>query len=128
MEPDSVQVLRASWEDLALLCSPQIIPNSAWMIGIWISDTQIMPTNAIARFNHLSIRFRPTLFQQIVPNPLPLPPGYETEVTNPGILHLAQLLHTEMYQSQILSELFVASIVRVLTLHLVAQQESAGFE
>jgi hypothetical protein len=48
-----------------------------------------------------------------------LPFNYSQTVSDPAILHLLQLLQAEMQAPQLMSQLFVSSIVNVLTTHLL---------
>jgi hypothetical protein len=48
-----------------------------------------------------------------------LPFQYSQTVSDPSILHLLQSLQTEMQSPQRINQLFVSSIVTVLTIHLL---------
>jgi hypothetical protein len=61
---------------------------------------------------HLHLIVHPSA---IVPNTF----NYSQTVSDPAILHLLQLLQTEMQTPQAMSQLFVSSIVTVLTTYLL---------
>jgi hypothetical protein len=111
--------LRTASADLSIECSTATIPDVAWMIAVWIScncaEEATIDSTAI---NQLSILLSPSRFQQITAI-APLSRLYEAEVSDPCVLHLVQLLRSEMQQPKILSQMYVASIVNVLVLYVV---------
>ncbi|KAM3097109.1 hypothetical protein ACKFKG_08990 [Phormidesmis sp. 146-35] len=58
-----------------------------------------------------------SIAQQI--HPISLPLNYNCTVTDPALLHLVQLLQTEIQAPQVMSEIVVSSIATVLTTHLL---------
>ncbi|BAU12987.1 hypothetical protein LEP3755_35230 [Leptolyngbya sp. NIES-3755] len=111
--------LRISSTDLSIEYSTATIQDAAWIVAVWISCTCAEETilDSIA-VNQLSILLSPVRFQQITAIS-PLSSLYEAEVSDPCVLHLVQLLRSEMQHPKILSQLYVASIVNVLVLHVV---------
>jgi hypothetical protein len=69
----------------------------------------------------LSIHLTPEAFQQRLVQQfqsLALPIISQTIVDDPSLLHLIQILQTEIHQPQILNQMFVWSIVTILVMQL----------
>jgi hypothetical protein len=105
--------------DLSIEYSTATIPDTAWMIAVWISCTcaegMTIDSSAV---NQLSILLSPLRFQQITAI-VPSRSLYKAEVSDPSVLHLVQLLRSEIQQPKILSQMYVASIVNILVLRVV---------
>jgi hypothetical protein len=73
---------------------------------------------------HLTVnpsKLEPNLAAQI--KSMTLPFHCSQPVSDPAILHLVHLLQTELQTPKIASQMFISSIVTVLTLHLLHQWE-----
>jgi hypothetical protein len=75
---------------------------------------QSIDSSRLARHLHLIVHPN-----AIVPNAF----NYSQTVSDPAIVHLLQLLQTEMQTPQAMSQLFVSSIVTVITTHLVQNSQ-----
>jgi hypothetical protein len=77
---------------------------------------------------HLTVHpnaIAPKMAEQI--QSVTLPFNYSQTVSDPAIVHLLQLLQTEMQTPQAMSPLFVSSIVTVLTTHLLQNSQLEYF-
>jgi hypothetical protein len=55
------------------------------------------------------------------------PLAYSQKVSDPSILHLLQLIQAEMQAPQTMNQMFVSSIITVLTMHLLQNFRQSGW-
>jgi hypothetical protein len=89
-------------------------------LTIYVAIAQNFPDdwfNYIPKTDYLLINLTPSLSKQLFGQVISVshPPFlYQVEIKNPSILHLGQLLHSEMEAPQILSQEFVFAIVTTM--------------
>jgi hypothetical protein len=122
--------LRLAWEGVAVEYAQAVDPVQEWVVNLAIAqDASPQPTMPHGTGNHLHLMFSLSGFQQIQPGTfaaqplLALPLSYQCPVTDPSILHLVHLLQAELRSPTPLSQTVVASIVQVLTTHVLQQIE-----
>jgi hypothetical protein len=94
-------------------------PHSGFIVSLTISpeqlDSPILPSHLLLRVHPKAIA--PNLIEHL-PSML-LPFHYSQIVSDPSILHLLQLLQSEIQVPQAMNQIFVTSIVTVITAHLL---------
>jgi hypothetical protein len=78
-----------------------------------LAQAQVYPLQITLIAEQLS----PPLVSQVATLPTPL--ALESNLCNPSLLHLAQLLRAELQAPQVINHLYVASLVMVLVTHLI---------
>jgi hypothetical protein len=91
----SAVTLRAVWGSLLLESAPPTDPKAAIAISVELLTPEVAAQIEL------------------------IPIDYPYVVTNPALLHLVQLLQTELQTPQPMSQMFISSIVAVLTAHLL---------
>ena len=85
-------------------------------------------SQSLTREFHLMVNpnlINPNLAAQI--QSVTLPFNYSQTVSDPSLLHLLHLLQTEIQAPQRMSQMFVTSIVTVLTTHLLRQWQIESY-
>jgi hypothetical protein len=124
--------LSATWGEVTVECF-QLATDSDSKVVVSLAIAHQPPDSQIASpmdsqiasqilTSHLHLTVHPSAIAPDMAEQLqsvPLPFKYSQTVIDPSILHLLQLLKTEMQAPQLMNQMFVSSIVTVLTTHLL---------
>lgn len=108
--------LRVTWDGVTVECwqsvSEMLDLDSGIVVSLTIADQSI---DSPQPMNHLHLIVDPRMIEAN----LALPFNATQTVNDPAILHLLELLLTELQTPQPMSQLFIISIVTLLTTHLL---------
>jgi hypothetical protein len=109
-----------TWGEVTVECC-QLAPDADSNVVVSLAIAH-QPLDSQILTSHLHLTVHPSaidsnMTEQI--KSIALPFHYSQTVSDPSILHLLQLLQTEVQAPQPMSQLFVFSIVTVLTTHLL---------
>jgi hypothetical protein len=110
--------LRATWGEVTVECF-QLAPDADSNVVVSLAIAH-QPLDPQILTSHLHLTVHPSAIDSnMVMQSIALPFLYSQTVSDPSILHLLQLLRTEMQAPQLMNQMFVSSIVTVLTTHLL---------
>jgi hypothetical protein len=115
-----MEKLSATWGEMTVECF-QLAPDSDANVVVSLAIAH-QPLDSPILASHLHLTVHPSAIDSNIAEQMKsiaLPFHYSQTVSDPSILHLLQLLQTEMQAPQPMSQLFVFSIVTVLTTHLL---------
>ncbi len=113
--------LSVTWDGMTVECLPSALSNihSGLVVSLAIAHH---PINSPLPISHLHLTVSPNAILPDIAEQIqfvPLPFNYSQTVSDPSLLHLLYLLRTEMQTPQPMNQMFIFSIVTVLTLHLL---------
>jgi hypothetical protein len=120
MQSSSVSKLRLTWSGVTVECL-QSAPDVDLNVVVSLAIAH-QPIDLQMLTSHLHLTLHPGAIDSNMAEhikSIALPFNYSQTVSDPAILHLLQLLQAEMQAPQLMSQLFVSSIVNVLTTHLL---------
>ncbi|AFY97017.1 hypothetical protein [Chamaesiphon minutus] len=124
--------LRTAWDGVTVECL-QLVPDadSNVVVSLAIAHPSLdSPMLTSPLTSHLHLTIQPSAIQLNMAEQfqsLTLPFNDSQTVSDPSILHLLQLLQTEIQVPQLMNQMFVASIVTVLTTHLLRNFQMEQF-
>lgn len=111
-------------EGITLECLPPLPHRPEAHLGFAVVSLAIVdrPTDSPPLTSHLHLTVHPGMLNPNIAakfQSVTLPFTYVQTVSDPSILHLLQLLQTEIHTPQPMNQLFISSIVTVLITHIL---------
>lgn len=120
IQSSSSSKLSLTWSGVTVECL-QSAPDVDFNVVVSLAIAH-QPIDSQMLTSHLHLTINPSAIDSNMAEhikSIALPFNYSQMVSDPAILHLLQLLQAEMQAPQLMSQLFVSSIVNVLTTHLL---------
>jgi hypothetical protein len=112
--------LSATWSEVTVECF-QLATDADENVVVSLAIAH-QPLDSQMLTSHLHLTVHPSAINSNMAEQMQsiaLPFLYSQTVSDPSILHLLQLLQTEMQAPQLMNQMFVVSIVTILTTHLL---------
>jgi hypothetical protein len=114
--------LRATWGEVTVECF-QLAPDADSNVFVSLAIAH-QPLDPQILTSHLHLTVHPNAIDSnIAIQSIALPFLHAQTISDPSILHLLQLLRTEMQVPQLMNQMFVDSIVNILIAHIIQHQQ-----
>jgi hypothetical protein len=112
-------LLTSDWDGLSLAYAPAPNPEPSHPLLISLTIVEYPSSAFLNARPALAIAWQQDLLLPLLNQPVAVPFYIQAPIRDPALLHLVQLLKTELQAPQTLNRLMISSIAVVLTTHLL---------
>jgi hypothetical protein len=118
-------LLTSNWDGLSLTYAPGVEPSYPLLITLAIAES---PSSAVLNASPaLAIAWQRDSLLPLLNQPVAIPFYIQSPINDPALLHLVQLLESELQTPKTLNRLMLSSIAIVLTTHLLRLRQERNW-